>query len=934
MKKLIFVLAAMTAVLCPSFGDDFFSRKLEFSDSTLNSFTLENGLTVYVIPDRNSATINAEIAFKAGFSNQTSSTAGFFPLYLSLFTTSIPKEKREIFEICSMKSQCNKDSTTFSANIPNEMLETFLKSFSMCLEKNQFSDKSIEEQLAAMKDENAAYAKSPAAFINGTIESRIFSQKPWKHDSGIYPAIFSSWKPSEARSILYQIGNTYFTPQNAALFLSGNITVKEAVEKCSRSFASWSFIPTQHYFSEKEKHIETESTGKKFVLASKFFSPEFVQVVVDYETFEPFEANLLSQIFNSDNSSFKQELASDIQMGIRSTEYINAASVQNRNSSRLVFQTLIESSLTENNDTTLCLDKFILAIKKSAIIRRQDFIKAQEAMTSDYKKICGTPSSYIFTLANFWAQSSAKNPDDFFDEVTDKVHMIYNTDEKTVAKKILSEEPYVFAIVSMETYDSQKELFIQKGYELVTEESGSWYMNEMNARIALAEKKEKLEQNSSIPQTAEFSGKDEISDADKFYCANLDEMHETTLQNGIPLVIKKSPGRQETVISLIINTQELDSYTEGKAPHSLLINALSRNIDLEDVQTFTSSNYHSGIRICVPSDKIENGFSKISEALIYRDITPVGADIIMNQENYERLIQNGDLGYQLKSNAFSYLFRGTHLEKHYALREEKVNPSYDSLLLGYTKLLDASLYSIAVVTGDCDMEKIEKSAQQYLGILKEQNTRKKIEIPRPSFKAKERPVKVHHTFTTNIPAEYAGTEVPVLVPTKEFLDPAQLYFASQNSESTEIFNAILLELKARIQESLSKENTCLVQEADAHIPVAFIQANSLKKISLLSNSYKVQRKKLYDDLKNETTRDEVLVKIKSRWTALHMSPTKDSMGTAELIERGIAHSNPHEYLDSYMSVANADAETMIKTLQDCFPQENCLMKVYSADSKK
>ena len=206
MKKLIIVLAAAAAVLCQTFGDDFFSRKLEFSDSTLNSFTLENGLTVYVIPDNSSATIHAEIAFKAGFSNQTSSTAGFFPLYLSLFTTSIPKEKQDIFEICSMKSQCNKDSTTFSANIPNEMLETFLKSFSMCLEKNQFSDKAIEKMLDAMKSENISYSKSPAAFINGTIESRIFSEQPWKHDSGIYPSIFSSWKPSEARTILYQMG--------------------------------------------------------------------------------------------------------------------------------------------------------------------------------------------------------------------------------------------------------------------------------------------------------------------------------------------------------------------------------------------------------------------------------------------------------------------------------------------------------------------------------------------------------------------------------------------------------------------------------------------------------------------------------------------------------------------------------------------------------
>ena len=121
-----------------------------------------------------------------------------------------------------------------------------------------------------------------------------------------------------------------------------------------------------------------------------------------------------------------------------------------------------------------------------------------------------------------------------------KVHMIYNTDEKSVAKKILREEPFVFVIVSRKTYDSQKELFIQKGYELVTEETGSWYMNEMNRKIAAEEKKFKLDEKNSILQIAEFTGKDEISDADKFYYANLEKLSETTLQNGIPLVIKKT----------------------------------------------------------------------------------------------------------------------------------------------------------------------------------------------------------------------------------------------------------------------------------------------------------------------------------------------------------------------------------------------------------
>ena len=80
--------------LCAAF---FFCINFVFSQAEsekenkpeLSISTLQNGLTVFILPDETSALLNIELVVKAGFSSQTSSTAGFFPLYTRLFSEKI-----------------------------------------------------------------------------------------------------------------------------------------------------------------------------------------------------------------------------------------------------------------------------------------------------------------------------------------------------------------------------------------------------------------------------------------------------------------------------------------------------------------------------------------------------------------------------------------------------------------------------------------------------------------------------------------------------------------------------------------------------------------------------------------------------------------------------------------------------------------------------
>ena len=69
----------------------------------IHEYTLENGLTVFVLEDTSTPLIRIEYTTRAGFSNQTKETSGFFKLYTRIFEAACPLEFETV--------ECNADSS-------------------------------------------------------------------------------------------------------------------------------------------------------------------------------------------------------------------------------------------------------------------------------------------------------------------------------------------------------------------------------------------------------------------------------------------------------------------------------------------------------------------------------------------------------------------------------------------------------------------------------------------------------------------------------------------------------------------------------------------------------------------------------------------------------------------------------------------------------
>lgn len=921
MAKKFFLCTAFS--FCIAFGfsqaESAQENKLELSISTL-----QNGLTVFILPDETNALLNVELVVKAGFSSQTSSTAGFFPLYTRLFSKS--GEAKEILKAFSIHSECNADSSIFKAKVPPENLKLYLEQIAQCASSPNFSDKDIEDELAQMKTESLAYSKSTTGFINSAIDSRIFYKEPWKHDSGIYPAIFSGYNTKQARAVLYNfVSKEFYTPYNSALFITGNIAEKKALEISQEAFKDWNSKTTDSSFKKFKTENLQQSKGKKFVLAAKEFSPELTQIVVQYTSLSQSQTDILSCVFNNEKSKYKTTLPQIPELNIRSADFITAASAIKNGNTRFILQALIEEppkgkSIADQAQT------FLAAATECANLDENEIKFAQNEIIKKYQELTGNPSNLISKLAEFWAMNKFETPENFYQEFEKSIYQVENEASENISKAILNEEPYIFLLVNNSIYKKNKKSFDEYGYELITQENASWYTNELLAKSAKQEMQAALEKpkQSKNPTI-------EIRPADYFYFNSMESIKYQELKNGIPVSVKENPNSKTVAVCISISGGKFASPESETNLRSVLISAVAKNSKIENITNKTDETV-SYISFEVFKEELENALKKISDALIYGTVSPVQADLLFREEGYEQRMKNADLGFQMKSSALAYLYRSSPLSKIFKAEEKERNSSsYQALLLEYTKLLDASLYSIAIC-GDIEFDKAIKYCQDTFEVLKEQSARKELEFPKPSFKNKERKVQLKHIYTTNLPAKLAPKDSPRLVPTKNFYDPAQIYFRAPDStdEDLEIFNSLLYILCTEIQSILGNEISCKTEEASVKIPVGIIQANELKRTGIFFDAYKIAREKLIKELLEEETKNWTCEKIKIQWKQRNLFETQSNSGTAKLMA---SFQKKEQYLTNYLYIENSTPQDFLNAIEKYFPTEP-LMKVYSADSKK
>lgn len=928
MKKII--LAIFLAFSAFLYAESNFLNEYNYAE-----YTLENGMQIFVLEDFSSAPVQVEFSVHAGISAQNPATTGFFPLYTRLFKYGA--EKKSFLQ--NLTSECSADSSNYRISVSQELVPSTFEILARCAFSPFFAEKDILREYSALKNEIMQYAPTPAAFINTAIDSRIFSETPWKLDSGIYPQIFTKSTAAEIRSILSRIGKFWYTPQNSAIFVSGPVKKEEIYALAEKTFGSYKPAAS---FALPEKVTATGKT-RKFIMHDLQFSEDMTQIVIEYTGLNFNQASLAAVAYNEDSSTLKKSLCAEHILNIRGPEYINVSSTRHNGCARLIFQTLLEQNLRSPVEQA---ETFIEAIKKSPeTTDSSEYQAARKILHDNFRESTANSTNFINSLAYFWAIDPLLPGNDekeilLAQKLLSQPEKITSTDENSLKTSFENETPFIFVLVNTKNFKKYKSDYKRLGYEEINSKNGSWFTQELykNALKEISAEKKEIEQQKAESESAR----------NIFLEENRNSLKTIELSNGIPVTVKTN--RMTNGVSILVSIDG-GSLADKNRPgfQNVMANAIASNIRKEIIkyktQQIISGNpavyaetSFSDSKIIVECEKedISLCIRSISDALIFGEITPAEADSYVYSAQTQKRLSGASPLNQMTFRAIKYFYDSNFIRNIFDTEKEILQKtSYNDILAEYPKFLDASLYSI-IIAGNTDSEAVRYILEESLGILAAQTTRndsrRKESVPKPDFPAKTRKInlKIRHLFYTDVKAEDAGPMPAVLVPTKNFADPVQYWFKAPEADSEEavIFDALILRLSENLNNAGAETKIFLPAKDFLCGGITFL---NVEHTNYIEETYKKTLSEFVKKLEDSEPSVFEAERTKNAWILSRLSGSKTNTGTARIISS--SKTDEKNYLDEYEILERAGSKDFLRALNEYFPPEP-LLQIFSSDSKK
>lgn len=911
----------------------------------VREYTLENGLEVYLLENPNDALVHIDFSCKAGFSYQNQDDAGFFTLYASLINSAAAVNFKT--------AQCNADSMNFSTDTTYARLEQTLEKLSEIFFSPKFSDELISLELSKLKNEVSANAEEMSFFINSSIDSKVFASAPWKNDSGIYPPLFKRTTEQNARNKIKYISENFYTPQNSALFIYGNINAEKLLPVLKNSFGRF----YSNAITPRIKKSNLVNAQRKYVLHDKEISSDLTQVVLQYTMMDMDECNLLAAVLNNDYSTFKQKILEIEELNIPGADYINVASVSKGGSSRLIIQTLIQKPENKKIKTNSTAQSELFIKKTQELISEtfnSEVIFAKQMMKENLLNIFDEPDLLMENLRDFWAVKHYYRYEkteswELATLIQNEISQIDDTDWNFCVKDFLSENPFVFTIINSKDFTTNKKNYAAENYEEMNIKNSSWYVQEMYKEIR---NQFVSEQNF---QSVSAADNDANSQDNNFYEKNIAQTSQYKLLNGIEILTKFSPQTKDCVLMLVISGGRISSAKENGLEEVMV------NILASIIQRKFSTDWNEGVFTKMPqvSAKTELTqsyimihFSKDDEAalceslysaIIYGEVLPAMADRAVSARQHKKRLENGSAVNQIFSAAVKEMYGKSDFYNIFETEKDVLSKTdYTKILSEYPKFINSSRYKI-ILCGNFTQNIFTSLEKTFAAIplsTKNENDFGQIKVACKIPQKKSLTVKIEHTFLTDIPAEEAGPMPAVLIPTTEFLDPVIFIQKSPDfgTKDAAIFNALGLYITDELNSKISQtkrieEATASFEFPEKQMPFCRFVFQNVAHTKEIDSVFSSVIQKITEDLELELSSSKTAEKIKDLWNMTQMSETSSLEGSARLMEESLRKSDSYTYyLEEYRYIQTATEKDFLETLK--YFSEIPNLKVYSSESRK
>jgi zinc protease len=225
-------------------------------------FTLANGMTLIVKPDRRAPTAVHMLWVRVGSMDEVDGASGVaHVLEHMLFkgTPTVPAGEfsRRVAALGGRENAfTNRDYTGYYQQIPSNRLEDVMRLESDRFAHNQWPDDEFKKELEVVKEERRMRTEdNPRSLMNEALNAAVFVASPYRRPVVGWMSDLEAMTPDDARAF-YQ---RWYVPANAAVVVAGDVDVAQVKALAEKYYGS---LPSR-LVPPRKPRLEPVQTGSK-----------------------------------------------------------------------------------------------------------------------------------------------------------------------------------------------------------------------------------------------------------------------------------------------------------------------------------------------------------------------------------------------------------------------------------------------------------------------------------------------------------------------------------------------------------------------------------------------------------------------------------------------------------------------------------------------
>lgn len=419
----------------------------------LDAHVLPNGLEVFLVHNSQVPLVTIMITFRAGAIVETEQLNGLCHLYEHMLFKGNERFPSQEDFMAAMKrlgvgnwnGGTSTEYVTYFFTIPTNRLAEGLEFWAAAVQSPLLREDELKLERQVVCNEIAGAQAQPAYRLEQAELHALYPDYWFRRDVGGNLQVINSATIEQLRFIQ----QNFYVPNNAALFVAGDINPQETLRLVHKFFGTWKagagfpvLEPHKPLTAQQWVVVDNSPTQGQAHVQMVFRGPD-----TGIDTASTYAADIWTQMINSPQGRFKTALDRAVPELYGGTRHISAGYYTQRDGGQTTFSfTITVPEKEELWNIIMRLRAAVLreinAMSSEGYFKPDEFTAARREIENQEIIARDIPARYIRNLSFWWASTST----DYYIDYVDKIDTVTPQDVCAYVERYLDDAPFLTSI--------------------------------------------------------------------------------------------------------------------------------------------------------------------------------------------------------------------------------------------------------------------------------------------------------------------------------------------------------------------------------------------------------------------------------------------------------------------------------------------------------